>query len=284
MRRARWLRPTLLAVGVFTSGSAGMFPSVSSQGYFPTDPIVPTVTEEPPLPTPVWVFSLDRLPERPHVDLAHPAEVADFGSFFSLDRPGREPRKIQTKTDSDWGAVTSNVVLDAPPAWEDPLARREWKRADAVKVPVAGPFFVYGEVGAASQEAAQQDMTVSHKTGLACKLPVGTDGEIVMRSGPSVTYTDPLRPDRVKEKSEWLLEVQARWPVLAGIGLEYQGVAAPALTPLDRDWINQDLGFALPFGTGGKLRLGARHHWENTATPKALSDGMQLYLGVEWAR
>src|SRR5207249_2355664 len=131
-----------------------------------------------------------------------------------------------------------------------------------------GPFFVFGQVGAGAEDANQQDLKFNGKTGLACKLPLGSEGEIVLSGGPSVTYTDPLRPERLREKSGWLLEVQARWPILAGIGLEYQGTASPALTPLERDRILHDLRLAVPLGLGGKLRLGARHQWESTLTPR----------------
>src|SRR5262249_29974816 len=98
-----------------------------------------------------------------------------------------------------------------------------------------------------------------------------------------VTYTDPLRPERAQEHSELLVEVQGRLPLLFGAGLEYQGSAVPALTPLAHDQITQDLRLALPVGSTGKLRLGARRRWENFAEPRATPDSMQLYMGLELA-
>ena len=75
--------------------------------------------------------------------------------------------------------------------------------------------------------------------------------------------------------------MQARWPLLGKIGLEYQATAAPALTPLDHDWMNSDLGLAIPVCAGGTVRFGARHKWENVPDPKPSSDSMQLYFGLE---
>jgi hypothetical protein len=127
-------------------------------------------------------------------------------------------------------------------------------------------------------------MKVAGRTGLACKLPLIGASELLIRSGPGVTCTDPLRPDRVREHADFLVEVQARWPLLFGIGLEYQGTAAPALNALDKDWIKQDVRLALPVGTAGKVQVGARHRWENSVEPRPWSDGAELYLGFELKR
>jgi hypothetical protein len=197
-----------------------------------------------------------------------------------------EPLKVKTQNDGGWGSLTSQVTVQdwKVAAWDDPLRQREWHREDAWKCAVAGPLFCFGQVGADSQEAGTKDMKVVGRTGVGCKLGLGGDGEVLVRGGPAVTYTDPLRPDKTREQAQWLLEVQARYALLAGIGLEYSGTACPALNPADRDWVNQDVRLAFPVGTNGKFRVGARHHWENYAEPRPLSDGMQLYLGLELFR
>jgi hypothetical protein len=117
-------------------------------------------------------------------------------------------------------------------------------------------------------------------------VPVPGEIELVFRGGPSVTYTDPLQPERAQSRSELLLEMQARWSLLGGIGLEYQGSAVPALTPLDHGRLEQDLGLAVPVGSAGKFRVGAKHRWDATTdTPRSSwVDGMQLYVGVELSR
>jgi hypothetical protein len=209
--------------------------------------------------------------------------------FFSTSAPekGSEPRsKVRHQSDGDWGSFSAQTVVQDGPAtiWQDPQWKRAWKTDQTWRPPVAGPFQIFGEFGATSDDAVARDLKFAGRTGLACKIPVGPGGEVMVRGGPSVSYTDPLRTERTRERSELLLEVQARWPLLAGIGLEYQGSAAPALSPLDRDWINHDLRLAFPVGTAGKFKVGAKHHWENYTEPKPWSDGMQVYFGLELTR
>jgi hypothetical protein len=88
----------------------------------------------------------------------------------------------------------------------------------------------------------------------------------------------------MRERTDWLLEVQARWPLLFGIGVEYSGSTNPSpQTPLEQTAVNQDVRLAFPFAGTGKLKVGARHHWTGVADPRPWTDGMQLYMGVEWA-
>ena len=238
--------------------------------------------DEPPggLFAPVW-------PPPPPAGDAPPPPAPDLNPWSEWERAESVPRKVHSQMAGEWGSLTANSVpgdANSPPPWEDPLYQRQWKTDGAWNRPVMGPVFVFGQFGGNGTEVAQQDTKLAGQTGVGCKWSPVQDAEFTVRGGPSVTYTDALRPDRVREKSEWLLEVQAHWPILGKIGLEYQGKAAPALTPLDHDWIDQDFGLAAPFGSNGKVRLGARHHWENVADPKASPDNTQLYFGLELAR
>jgi hypothetical protein len=179
------------------------------------------------------------------------------------------------------------VIQDGRPAlsWEDPLLRRQWQTDDAWRYTILGPISLYGQVGATTDEAQLQDMKVVGKTGLACSVPTGIrQAALTFRSGPCVSYTDALRPDRVRERAEWLLEVEGRLPLIAGIGLEFQGSALPALSPLDRDRVTQDLRLAFPMGSNGKLKLGAKRQWETTPDSRVLNESSQLYLGLELNR
>jgi hypothetical protein len=199
------------------------------------------------------------------------------------------PRKLQTASDGDFGTITSKLDLtlnDRDPAPSDgPLLQRAWKLDDSWRCPLAGPLFVYGQFGGNSEEKATDDLKLGGKTGLACKLDLIPGGGVELRSGPALSYTDPLRPDKVREKSEWLLEVEGRWPLLEGLGLEYQGTLSPALTPVDRNSFTSDLHLATPLGPGGKLQLGARRRWEGFGVDaRPTLDSMQLYLGLELAR
>jgi hypothetical protein len=193
--------------------------------------------------------------------------------------PGQSLRR---QTDGLFGSVTAQV------SWRDPRALREepaldspWKSDHNWQLSLAGPVFVFGQFGAAQDPVTTDEMKLQGKTGVGCKIPVPFGIEVQLRGGPAVKYSDPLAPGGTGEHSELFVEVQCRCPLPGQLGLEYQGSAVPALTPLERDRINQDLGLALPVGDGGKLRLGAKHQWESTPTPKPWRDGMQLYVGFE---
>jgi hypothetical protein len=233
---------------------------------------------------PLW---LPTAPEdRPPPRLGPPPEIS-FNPWAEWERAQRPPRTVKSAASGEWGSLTANSEVGdatAPLTWQDPQQPHGWKTDGSWRCPVAGPLFVFGQFGGAGTEVAQQDTKVAGQTGLGCKWSPIADSEFTVRGGPSVTYTDPLRPDRVQERSEVLLEVQARWPLLGKIGLEYQGKAAPALTPLDHDWLDQDVGLAAALGPGSKVRVGARRHWENVADPKPSPDNMQLYFGLELSR
>src|SRR5207302_10657884 len=73
----------------------------------------------------------------------------DAGPVFTLGGalyPGdRERRKLLSKTEGEWGALTSEVVLRAPePAKDTPFERGEWSTEDTVKIPVTGPLSLFG--------------------------------------------------------------------------------------------------------------------------------------------
>ncbi len=200
--------------------------------------------------------------------------------------PEREPRQVKSQSDGALGSLTAQTThagWQDGQTWEDPLRKRAWKTEENWRSPVLGPFSLYGNLGANSDEP-EKDMKVAGKTGLACKVPLFWAAELTLRGGPSLTYTDPQRPERMKERSEWLLEVQARWPLLAGIGLEYEGAAAPALTPMDKSWVNHDVRLAFPVGNTGKFRLGAKQRWEGLGETRSATDGPQLYIGLELVR
>ena len=243
--------------------------------------------DPPPSPpgglfTPAWPPTLDGAAVRPTT-----SSTPDFNPWPEWEPSQPVPQNVHSTTAGEWGSLTANSVLgDAanPSDWDDPLHPREWKTDGDWRCPVLGPIFVFGQFGGGGTEVAEQDTKVSGQTGLGCKWAPLQDAEFTVRSGPSMAYTDPLRPDRTQQRSEWLMEVEARWPIFGKVGLEFQGKAAPALTPLDHDWMDQDLGLTAPICPGGTVRFGARHHWENTPDPTPASDSMQLYFGLELKR
>jgi hypothetical protein len=199
----------------------------------------------------------------------------------------RAPKKAAGKAEGEWGLLTAQTTVQddwETSRWDDPGWKRTWQTSQSYRLGLAGPLSVFGQLGANSGEATQQDMQVTGQTGLACKLPqLGPVADVQLRGGPRVAYTDPLRPDRTASHSDMLLEVQARLPLLARVGLEYQGTAAPALTPLDHDWINQDVHLAFPVGAAGKFQLGAKHKWQDVGS-RTGADSTQLYMGLELSR
>jgi hypothetical protein len=237
--------------------------------------------------------ALAELPEgNPVLDLS-PPRLGSEPVLLERNEPAgfqgseREPLKFDSRTEGFWGTLSGKQVLqqpDATAAWEDPTGKRTWQSEQAWRLPVAGPVAVFGEFGASSEDRALQDMKVVGRTGVACTLPdlLGTEWQV--RGGPNMTAADPLRPERTQTHSEMLVEFQGRVPLLAGIGLEYQGSAVPALTPLDRDRIQHDVGLAFPVGDAGKLKFGAKHTWVNTTDSRPIPDATQLYLGLELKR
>jgi hypothetical protein len=232
-------------------------------------------------------------PAPPAVPVLGPSQLlaeveSDVPSINLWDQPDKKPRKVSQKSEGFFGSLSTQVeVTDAPVAriWDDPTWKRTWQTNDSWQLGVAGPVSVFGQLGANSDEAGQSDMKVNGRTGLAWKVPVGSLAEFTFRSGPGVSYTDPLHPLHTQGRSDWLLEVQARWPLLFGIGLEYQGSATPSLTPMQQDMVNQDVRLAFPVGSTGKLKVGAKHQWTGLLDQRGVwTDSMQLYLGLELSR
>jgi hypothetical protein len=248
------------------------------------DAVYPWLT---PQPTDGAPRVLPPPPPNPLLDLGAVPSVKDSGaSELSLwDTADRKPRKVSQKSQGLLGSLDSQVeVTDtlATNIWDDPSWQRAWQTDDSWQLGLAGPLSVFGQVGANSDEAGQSNMKVSGRTGLACKVPVASLAEVTLRSGPGVSYTDPLHPLRTTGRSDWLLEVQARWPLLFGIGLEYQGSAMPSLTPLQQDMINQDFRLAMQLGSNTKVKLGAKRQWSGVLDQRATgTDNTQLYLGLE---
>ncbi len=215
-----------------------------------------------------------------------PAELAGTVPSLSSGPDERGPLKTTTTNAGGWGTLAGTIVVDndlPSRSWEDPQWKRTWKADESWRYPVFGAISAFGQVGGNGEEAGQSDLKFSGRTGLACKVPLWV-AELQLRSGPGISYTDPLRPERMRERSDWLVEVQARCPLMFGIGLEYQGTALPSLTPLVQDEISHDLRIAFPLGPGGKFKLGARQQWTGTMDTRQWSDTTQLYLGLELAR
>jgi hypothetical protein len=198
----------------------------------------------------------------------------------------RDPLRASQTSDVLLGSLTCQQTVrdgDTGTSWDDPTTRRGWQADQALKLSVAGPLFVFGQATAAAEDAMHQDAHVNGRTGLACQLPL-PGGELLLRGGPGLSYTDPLRAEHAREHSDLLLEVEGRYPLLFGLRLEFQGAASPALTPMERDWISQEVRLALPVGPNGTLKLGARQRWDNIGDTRQATDSGQVFLGFELKR
>lgn len=197
------------------------------------------------------------------------------------------PFDLRSANANELGFWTSQVHIrdvDLDSRWEDPMQRRSCRRDDSWKMPVLPGFFMFGQMGLGGEETFFQNMTLAGRTGLAYQIDLGQGAQVQVRSGQAVQFNDFLRPGRTGETTDWFLEVEARYPLLAGIGLEYQGLAIPGRSSLDQDRLMQDVRVAVPVGTAGFLRLGARQQWETRPESHQWIDATQLYFGLEIKR
>ena len=206
------------------------------------------------------------------------------GPLDALQPGDRERHKLQSKAAVPWATVSSEVVVRAPePPREAPFERGEWSHENKLEIPVTGPLTLFGQANLSGDYSADQNMTVVSRTGLEWKMPLGEGSAFELRGGSALKYSDAMHLTHTQEPGTVLLELEAKMPLLAGVGLEYSGHAQPALTPVDHPKLDQDLGLAFPV-SGGKFKLGAKHHWEQLQTPQPWNGNMELYVGVEIGR
>lgn len=204
---------------------------------------------------------------------------------WDLDQPpGRDPLKTSSKNDVLFGSLTFQQTVNdgtITVVRDDPLWKRAWQTDGAWRFDLPGSVFVFSSLGLASEEAMQQDTKLTRSDGLGWQVPLPA-GELLFRGSSDIAYTDLLRSDRTKEHSGFLLEMQGRYPLLLGVNLEYLATASPAMSPLDHDWFSHDVRLAVPVGATGKLQIGARERWDNITDQRPTTDGLQLYLGLEF--
>ncbi len=201
-------------------------------------------------------------------------QPAGLPSFFN----GQARGQLQ----GPWGTFKAQSQVEAAPPDAGVRDAERWQTEEALQVPVAGPLYLFGQFRAGYNTWTAQEASLTGRTGVGCKLKPIPGGELVVSGASVKSYAeDPLRPEQLpREKSQMVLELQANYAVFGPVKLEYQGAATPALDPLERNRLNQDVRFAIPLGKDGHIRLGARHNWEAQPTPRPWSEGMQLYLGV----
>lgn len=281
-RLALWM--TILGLLPVTSQARGDWDCVEP---IPEEPVSLTVEAEHPLrvfPPAIRSPIIAHLPSPTEVAQGRAAEdsshkAAPINSVESIQPGDRERRKLKNKAELSAlnGTVASEFIFRAPePSRDAPFERGEWSTEELVHVPVTGPIYVFGQFNLNGEYAADQDMRVIGRTGLSYRVPV-SGRPFELRGGPSIRVLDALRAEQARDQAQFLLEVQCRWPLMGTLGLEYDGSALPAMTPLDRPQLRHDVGLALPVAGNGKLKFGAKQQWQGESTTEA-------YLTVEIGR
>jgi hypothetical protein len=226
-----------------------------------------------PLSEPGWMYTLS------------PRLLDGRPLFLEDDKPAEPEGGVSQhrQTTQILGAnLTSQTTVNRDrQRWEEPaMPYQPWKAEESVQMEVLGPFFAFGQFGAAPDTNPSRELRVSSRGGLGCKMEVLPGAEVQLRGGPVMTFRERVGG----EEAQWLVEVQAKYALPLRLGLEYQGAAMPALNPAARDCVTQDVRLAMPLSDYGQFRVGARHQWENAPTYQPWGQGMQLYLGVELKR
>jgi hypothetical protein len=211
--------------------------------------------------------------------------VLEGRPLFLDDEKPTEPEgglEQHRQTTQIFGAnLTSQVTVNRDrQRWEEPaLPYQPWRTEESLQMEVLGPFFAFGQFGAAPDTNPSRELRVSSRGGLGCKMELLPGAELQLRGGPVMTFRERLGG----EEAQWLLEVQAKYALPLRLGLEYQGSAMPALNPAARDCVTQDVRLAVPLSDYGQFRV-ALAISGRTADVPAVGRGMQLYLGVELKR
>lgn len=177
--------------------------------------------------------------------------------------------------------VLAADAWDRQPSSNNPAKSPGWQVEEGLPLPLPGQVFVFGQLGGEEDKPAARDLRLKGRTGVGWKVPLSPEAEVLFRSGPALGSTDPLHPSRVLEEAHLQLEMQCRWRLLGWAELEYQGVASPFLNAGERGRLDQDLGFTLPLGKAGQLRLGTKHSWESAPS---WTDSLRFQLGssLKW--
>src|SRR5262249_34141465 len=143
-----------------------------------------------------------------------------------LDRVVAEEtaRKFKSRTEEPWVSLDSQIdLLDPRSVGDAPGSTGNWKVDQKLQLPVTGAVFLFGQLGAGDNFAAAQDMKVSSRSGVGCKVPLLAGSELQLRSGPEVTCSDPLQPMHLQEKSLLYVEMQCKCPLMGLAGLDFVG-------------------------------------------------------------
>jgi hypothetical protein len=239
----------------------------------------------PPKPRAMfWDLSRDVPDSRPDEgfsDLLLHVSRPDTGFGMQSD-----PYRLKLSRESAFDAAKVKASLELPDSREmqgAPFLARDWKGSHSVNVPlpVAESVFVFGEHESSGDALNNQSTKIKGRTGFGWKWSPFHGGELQVRTGTLVNYSDLYNPARPAEKSQLSVELQAKLALFGPLQLQYSGEALPALTAADRNSLLQDLKIALPFGTNREFQFGAKYRWDELRSSPWL-DRAQIYVGLKF--
>jgi hypothetical protein len=201
-----------------------------------------------------------------------------------LKRDGDKRRK-KLKLSTDWAAVRGELSIRDPDlVRNDPMQRgTSWATDETVRVPLNESLFVFGSVDAANDSVEQRQLRYLTKTGLGLKVRPWLLDEVQLKGGPVKRYDEIEGTDR----SEMFVEVTTKVPIpwLGPVDVEWSGFAVPAVTLADRDRLNQNLKFILPFAGGSsEFQVGARWWSIDQSNTTPWTDRTHVFLGLQLRR
>jgi hypothetical protein len=224
---------------------------------------------------------------------AAPLLTSDFGRLApgtgvtSGLLPDGDKHVAKSNTDFEWAALNSKISVRDRDALLDPSRRSTWETDETLKMPVAGPLFLFGQLGASTAAVEEQQHKWLGRTGVGLKIKPWFLEEVQVRGGPVMRYdATSKKAGQSPERSELFLEAVTKlpMPVIGPLKVEYTSFAVPAGTASERGQINQDVKLAKPFRGDNEFHVGAKYHTDDSSSPTPWIDRMQIYMGVQLKR
>src|SRR5205807_644399 len=151
---------------------------------------------------------------------AAPLLTADIGrlapdaSLTSGLRPEGDKHVAKSNTDFEWAALNSKIAVRDRDTLLDPSRRSAWETDETLKMPVAGPLFLFGQLGASTAAVEEQQHKWLGRTGVGLKLKPWFLEEVQVRGGPAMRYDSTgKKAGQSPERSELFLEAVTKLPL-----------------------------------------------------------------------
>src|SRR5262249_54360802 len=145
---------------------------------------------------------------------ADPRRLAPGTSLTPGLRPEGDKHVAKSNTHFEWAALNSKIAVRDPDALLDPSRRPTWETDETVKMPVGGPLFLFGQLGASTPAVEEQQHKWLGRTGVGLKLKPWFLEEVQVRGGPAMRYdATGKKAGQSPERSELFLEAVTKLPV-----------------------------------------------------------------------